>query len=215
MVSPAADLDRRMMQRCIDLTATSGAEGEYPYAAVVCRGEEIVFETINRVARDHDVTRHAEVVAVSEAQRVLGRLSLEDCTLYANAEPCALCSYAIRESRVGKLVFALRSPIMGGLSRWNILEDEKLSGALPEVFAAPPELVVGLLREEAERAMMNWDPFAWRVVRHRGLFGGRVHGDTHPMAFHRLPEAGLGHRIGALLRRHFFDRFGRGSGRMG
>lgn len=74
LVNTAADndIDRRMMMRCITLSRESGKAGEYPYGAVVCRNGSVVAESINRVPRDGDVTRHAEVVAISSAQRALG-----------------------------------------------------------------------------------------------------------------------------------------------
>jgi tRNA(adenine34) deaminase len=66
MASPQMDsVDRAMMARCIDLSVRSGREGEYPYAAVIRRADEVFVESINRVAHEHDVTRHAEVVAIS------------------------------------------------------------------------------------------------------------------------------------------------------
>jgi tRNA(adenine34) deaminase len=58
-----------------------------------------VTEATNRVVRDGDVARHAEMVAMSEAQRVLGTRQLSRCTLYTNVEPCAMCCYCIRETR--------------------------------------------------------------------------------------------------------------------
>ena len=111
--------DERMMRRCLALAALSSHQREYPFGAVVVRNSEIVAEATNRVARDCDVTHHAEVVAMAEAQQRLGSADLSDCTLYSNVEPCALCSYTIREARLARVVFALRSPVMGGFSRWN------------------------------------------------------------------------------------------------
>ena len=81
-------IDREMMRRCIDLSVRSGREGEYPYGVVICRGGQVVAESINRVAHEHDVTRHAEVVAISAAQKILGTVSLDDCMIYVSAEPC-------------------------------------------------------------------------------------------------------------------------------
>src|SRR4051794_22797234 len=78
--------DRLMMAHCIGLSKASGKAGEYPYAAVICRHDVIVTEATNRVARDGDVTRHAEVLAISQAQHVLGSVSLDDCEIYTNAE---------------------------------------------------------------------------------------------------------------------------------
>src|SRR3984957_20880435 len=92
------DLDLRMMARCIELSRDSIAAGELPFGCV---------------------TRHAEMIAMSEAQRVLGTKRLSRCTLYTNVEPCAMCCYCIRETRMRKVVYAIRSPIMGGHSRWR------------------------------------------------------------------------------------------------
>ena len=91
-----ADLDRRMMERAIALAVRSGEEGEYPYGVVICRDGQVVAESINRVAHERDVTRHAEVVAISDAQKKLDTVSLDDCTIYVSAESCAYCCYAIR-----------------------------------------------------------------------------------------------------------------------
>ena len=65
-------LDMRMMSRCIALSRESVAAGELPFACVICRDGEVVAEATNRVARDRDMTRHAEMVALSAVQRILG-----------------------------------------------------------------------------------------------------------------------------------------------
>jgi tRNA(adenine34) deaminase len=199
------DLDRRMMQRCIALSVRSGEEGEYPYGVVVCRGGEVVAESINRVARERDVTRHAEVVALSQAQKALGSVSLEDCSIYVSAEPCAICSLAIRETRIGRVVYALRSPHMGGVSKWQVLTDEDLSDTIPEVFAPPPEIIAGFMAHEAENALLRWNPVVWGPIKARGLFV------TGPQTVVRkAPRRGAWQRVRAFLRRTLFDRFGRG-----
>ena len=199
------DLDRRMMQRCIALSVRSGEEGEYPYGVVVCRGGEVVAESINRVARERDVTRHAEVVALSEAQKALGTVSLDDCSIYVSAEPCAICSLAIRETRIGRVVYALRSPHMGGVSKWSVLTDGDLSDTIPEVFAPPPEIIAGFMAQEAEEALLRWNPAMWGPIKARGLF---VAGPQ--TVVRKAVPRGVWQRVLAFLRRAVFDRFGRG-----
>ena len=146
-------VDRAMMERCIALAMRAMDLGEYPYAAVICREGMVICESTSSAAHEHNVTHHAEVVAISEVLRRLNRVSLEDCTIYANAEPCALCCYAMRETRIGRVVFGVPAPLTGGVTRWNILTDTKLSNVLPEVFAPPPEIVPGFMREEIESAI--------------------------------------------------------------
>jgi len=202
------DVDAVMMQRCIAL-ATRGVDfGEYPYAAVICRDGKVISESMNAVRRDQDVTRHAEVVAISEALHRLKSTSLEDCTIYVNAEPCAFCCYAMRECRIGRVVYGMQAPLTGGVTRWNILADTKLSETLPEVFAPPPEIVPGFMREDAEAALARRSPLVFEFIRSRKIFGGPL----PTSIFTRVdvpPRAGLGRKVMAFLRRRLFDKFGR------
>jgi tRNA(adenine34) deaminase len=208
--------DEQMMRRCFALAMESAKHGEYPYGSVIVCNGKIVAETTNRVAHDRDVTRHAEVVAISAAQKATDSTSLEDCTLYTNMEPCAFCSYAIRESRIARVVFATRSPIMGGMSRWNILGDRKLSETLPEVFAPPPDVVPDFLAEEAEVTLLQSAPFMWAFVREGGVLDARLQRLAGSEQAGKDVEtkyagvAGAKDRLMRFLRRNFFDRFGRG-----
>ncbi len=201
--------DRAMMRRCIALACEAGREGEYPYGAVVCRGGAVVAEGHSSVRRDGDVTRHAEMIAIAQAQKALGTTSLDDCTLYASAEPCVQCAYAIRESRIGRVVFGMRSPLIGGMTRWNVLADAKISQAMSEVFAPPPAVVPDFMAEEVEKALTAADPLVWGIVKMRGLFGAAGAGPVQaqvdpPGAWRRLQGRAM-----AFLRRNFFDYFGR------
>jgi len=207
--------DEGVMRHCLTLAEQSAAQGEYPYAAVVVRDGKIVAQTTNRVAQERDVTRHAELVAISLAQQALGCTDLADCTIYANFEPCALCCYAIRESRIGKVVFSMRSPVMGGVSRWNILGDRTLSDTMPEVFAPPPAIVAEFLCEEASAVLRRSTPMAWAFMRSRGLLSlpspqqaGGNYATPRPVGL-----TGATEWIMRILRRNFFDRFGRGGGK--
>ena len=196
--------DAEMMRRAIALAVRSGEEGEYPYGVVIARDGKVVAESINRVQRDGDVTRHAEVATISEAQKVLRTVSLDDCTIYVNAEPCAFCSYAIREARIRRVVYALDSPHMGGVLKWDVLTDEDICHAIPEVFAPPPEIVSGFMAEEAEAAMREWSPLVARILTRRRLF------ETSEQAnVRKRPTGWRSSQAMALIRRSLFDWFGR------
>ena len=96
---------------------------------------------------------------------------------------------------------------MGGVSKWPVLTDEDISEAVPEVFAPPPEIVAGFMAEEADQALLKWNPLLWGVVKSRGLFV------TGPLSIVRATRSRktLGQRVLVVLRRALFDRFGRGS----
>ena len=199
-------VDRTSMRRCIALSVEGGEAGEYPYGVVILRDGQVLTESINRVAQEKDVTRHAEVVAISAAQKALGTVSLDDCTIYVSAEPCAYCCYAIRESRIARVVYALSSPHMGGVSKWPILTDRDISDTMPDVFAEPPAVVGGLLAQEAEDALLRWNPVIAGAIKARGLFvvGSRTASGA------KSASATIGPRVMAFLRWAVFDRFGRG-----
>ena len=161
--------DKVMMARCIELSRIAVGKGEYPFGTVIALDGQVVAEAINRAIREGDVTRHAEVIALSQAQKKIGRAQLFRSTLYTNVEPCAMCSYCIREAWIGRIVYALASPVMGGYSKWNILRDDSLSRRMPQVFGAVPELVSGVETAEAQQAWRDWNPLAWEMIKLRGL----------------------------------------------
>src|ERR1700676_4768661 len=200
-------LDREMMTRCLAVAVRSGQEGEYPYGVVICRAGNVVAESTNRVAHEHDVTRHAEVVAISQAQKALGTVSLDDCVIYVSAEPCVYCSYAIRESRIGRLVYGLRSPHMGGVSKWNVLTDEDLSKTMPEVFDPPPTIIAGFMAHEVEEALLKSNPLMWGVIMKRGLLVAGPLETIYSRQPETKPQRKVARRLLAFLRRTVFDRF--------
>jgi tRNA(adenine34) deaminase len=161
--------DEAMMQRCITLARSARQRGELPYAAAISQQGQFICESPNMANADQDVTRHAELVAISMAQKELGTAKLDECTLYTLVEPCPMCAYAMRETRIGRVVYGLHSPMMGGHTRWNILGDRAISFRIPEVFAAPPFIVAGYLQEEAVATIRNWNSAFWWIIERRGL----------------------------------------------
>jgi len=200
--------DIAMMRRCVALAQSASSRREYPFAAVIGRRGEFICESLNMVRSERDVTRHAEMVAISAAQKKLGSTSLDECTIYSTVEPCAMCSYAIRESRIGRVIFGLRSPVMGGSSRWNILTDAGLSSILPEVFASPPDVLSGCLHHEIQKVFHKRNPFIWEFVKARKIFLDGS-GDDRAGTLNAKMGVGLGSRLATWARVFVVDRLWR------
>jgi tRNA(adenine34) deaminase len=164
----ADSIDAAMMRRCLQLSEQSVAAGERPFGAVLAAGTVVVAAAGNCVETDRDVTRHAEVVALAEAQRLLGKKDLSGHTLYSIVEPCAMCSFAIRECGIQRVIYALGSPLMGGASRWDVLTDPGLSASMPQVFGKPPEMLGGVLAAEAADVWRKWNPLFWYFIKRKG-----------------------------------------------
>ena len=167
-------IDATMMQRLHRVVQNRrGPEGEFPFACVIARhGEEIIVETTSRgrARRRRDAPRR-DRGGLRWRRRKLGTKDLSDCTLYTNVEPCAMCSFPIRETRISRVVYAIGSRLMGGDSKWDVLGDTDLAKVMPEAFDEPPEVKRGYMRRDAERAWRNWNPLIWGVIRYRGCFG--------------------------------------------
>jgi tRNA(adenine34) deaminase len=184
-----AEIDTAMMRRCIRSSAVGPKHGDLPIAALICEGEAVLAEAVNEVRARKDVTRHAEIVALTTA-RLKRDHDFSNCTLYSTVEPCPMCCFAARELRVGRIVYALTSPVMGGLSKWNVLRDPDLSRVIPEIFGPVPEVVPGLLADEASAVWWNWNPLIWTVVKRRGCFASASGAGTRMQAI-PSPQAWL------------------------
>jgi tRNA(adenine34) deaminase len=194
-------IDLAMMRRCVELSTLAVKRKELPFACVICRGDEIVAEATNRVVQDADVTKHAEFLAIGEAQRVLGRSDLSDCTIYSSVEPCPMCAFPIRETRISRVVYAISSPMMGGLSKWNVLGDPEISNVMPQVFGDIPEVSAGLLYSDAASVWRKWNPVYWFGIRFRGCLAEAPHEDAYLMLQVGGTKRSWSNRLLALLTR--------------
>jgi len=199
-------IDLKMMARCVELSAQAASERELPFACVVCRDGAILAEATNAVVRESDVTRHAELIAISQAQRALGRSDLSGCTLYSTVEPCPMCAFPIREARIGRVIYAIGSPMMGGVSKWNVLTDDELSNAMPQVFGDPPLVAAGLCYDEAAAVWRDWNPLIWAGIR---LCGCLAPADGGATIVYAPRKRGLPRRALDLIRSVMGRRRGR------
>lgn len=137
--------DERFILRCIELAENNRAAGELPFGSVITLGDEVIAEAASAVRASWDNTAHAEVLAMRTAQRTLRRSDFAGYSIYSNFEPCAMCSFVIRELKFSRVVFALLSPRMGGFTRWDVLQDAGLS----DYCGPAPEIVSGILQDRA------------------------------------------------------------------
>jgi tRNA(adenine34) deaminase len=98
--------DEYFMQKALQLAAQALAEDEIPIGAViVAGGQKIIAKGYNQTERLHDVTAHAEMLALTAASENLGSKYLKDCTLYVTVEPCPMCAAALGWAQISKVVF--------------------------------------------------------------------------------------------------------------
>ena len=116
------------MGEALALARAAAALGEVPVGAVVLLEGEIVGRGANRRESALDPTAHAELLAVQEAARALGRWRLTGATVVTTLEPCAMCAGALVLARVDRLVFGAADPKAGAVgSLMNLCSDPRLN----------------------------------------------------------------------------------------
>lgn len=139
------------MRRCLELAAMARGQGNTPVGSVVVLDGAIIGEGIETLPVGTAITGHAEVLACQAAVDASGRKSLAGAVLYTTAEPCFMCGYAIRQLRIGLVVYGKETPQIGAVTSVHpILTDPALDGWRPA-----PAVIGGVLRDECER-LKKW-----------------------------------------------------------
>ena len=121
---------------------------DVPIGCVVVHSGELIGAAPNERELRGDPTAHAEILAVREASRALGRWRLTDTVLYVTLEPCAMCAGAIVLARVPRVVYGATDPKAGAAgSVLDVLGEPRLNHR-PEVDGGLlADVSSGLLRE--------------------------------------------------------------------
>jgi tRNA(adenine34) deaminase len=120
------------MREALGLAALAAAAGEVPVGAVAVHEGRVVGRGRNRREEDSDPCAHAEMLALKEASRTLGRWRLTGVTLVVTLEPCAMCAGALVLARVDRLVFGASDPKAGAVgSLMDLSSDPRLNHRFP------------------------------------------------------------------------------------
>ena len=141
-MSDWAEADVGFMRAALAEAGRAKDESEVPVGAIIVLDGEIIGRGGNRSIVDHDPTAHAEVVALRDAGANSESYRLADATLYVTLEPCVMCSGALAQARIRRVVFAAYDDKAGALGSVLDLSD---SDALHHRM----EVNGGLLAEEA------------------------------------------------------------------
>ena len=82
---------------------------EVPIGCVIVYQGKIIGRGYNRRTTDKNPLAHAEISAIKKASKVMGDWRLEECTLYVTLEPCQMCSGAIVQARIPRVVVGSES----------------------------------------------------------------------------------------------------------
>ena len=145
--------DLVLLRKAFDVARRSRDTGDHPFGSILAGPDGAVLrEQANGYHTEGgDRTAHSERLLASWAAKTHELSFLAECTLYASAEPCAMCAGAIYWAGIGRVVYGQSEK---GLKAQTGAHDENPTLDLPcrLVFGAgqrPTEVVGPLLEEEA------------------------------------------------------------------
>jgi tRNA(adenine34) deaminase len=148
------------MLEALALARAAAEVGEVPIGAVALHEGAVVGRGANRREGARDPTAHAELLAIQQAARTLGRWRLSGVTLVVTLEPCAMCAGAMVLARIDRLVFGASDPKAGAAgSLMDLTADPRLNHRFPVERGVRGEDCGALLREffRARRAAGQGD----------------------------------------------------------
>ncbi len=105
--------DYDFMKLAYDQALIAYKNDEVPIGAIIVKNGEVIAQSYNQKEKNKDVTAHAEMLVIKEACNKLGSWHLDGCTLYTTLEPCIMCSGAIIQSRIERVVLGAK------VNRWK------------------------------------------------------------------------------------------------
>jgi tRNA(adenine34) deaminase len=140
--------ETQFMKIALAAASFAGDRGEVPVGAIVVSAGKIVGTGYNRREEVQSPLSHAEIMAIDEASRRLGSWRLNDCEIYVTLEPCIMCTGAILQARIRRLVFGCVDPKAGAVeSLYRLCEDQRLNHQLPVVGGVLAEESAALLAD--------------------------------------------------------------------
>ena len=130
------------MKRALELAKM--CDKDVPVGAIVVKNGEVIAQTYNQKEVLQDVTAHAEVLAIRQAQEKLGTFRLKDCEMFVTLEPCPMCAWAILQSGISTLYFGSYNRQYGGLG--SVIDLPKIANSKIKIFG-------GIMEDECDKLL--------------------------------------------------------------
>ncbi|MBE6772390.1 MAG: nucleoside deaminase [Ruminococcaceae bacterium] len=140
--------DFDFMSLAIEQAKLAADELEVPVGAVIVRNGEIVSLGRNRRESGKNALAHAEIEAIDLACKKLGGWRLWECEMYVTLEPCPMCTGAIINSRIRRVVYGASDKKAGSC------------GSVINLFDLPynhkPAVVSGFMADECSALLSEF-----------------------------------------------------------
>ena len=120
---------------------------DIPVGAVVVQNGKILAIAHNEREKDNDISSHAEILAIRQAEKVLNNWRLDGSELYVTLEPCPMCGWAILQSRIKSVYFGSYDTNYGAFT--SKIDLRHISTSKPNVYG-------GIMEEECDELLTSF-----------------------------------------------------------
>ena len=99
---------------------------EIPVGCIIVKNNKIIAKAYNKREKNNRTINHAEILAITKANKKIKNWRLDECIMYVTLEPCMMCCGAIEQSRIKKVIYACKNETYGYLSKNKKINSELL-----------------------------------------------------------------------------------------
>ncbi len=140
--------DEYFMELALKEASKAEDKLEVPVGCVIVKDNHVIARAHNLREEKQSSIAHAEILAIDKACKKVGSWRLEDCDIYVTLEPCLMCSGAIINARIRRLVYGTKEPKFGAhQSKTNVFDI---------TFNHKTEVKAGVLATESNKLLKDF-----------------------------------------------------------
>ena len=108
MALNSTELNKKYMLAALNQAKIAYKLNEIPVGAVVVKRKKIISLAFNKKEKLKNPLAHAEIIAINLACKKLQNWRLLDCEIFVTLQPCLMCTEAIAQSRIKKILLKMK-----------------------------------------------------------------------------------------------------------
>ena len=142
-------MEEKFMMQAYKEAQKAFEEDEVPVGCVIVKDGKIVARAHNRKEKKNCALFHAEIECIRKAAKKLDNWNLKGCEIYVTLEPCMMCTGALINSRIDRIIYGCEDPKGGALVSNVRLQDIKLLNHYPQIKG-------GVMEKECSDLLKNF-----------------------------------------------------------
>jgi len=119
------------MAQAVEQAKFSGED--VPVGCVIVKDGEVLASACNEREKLGEISAHAEILAIEQAEKSLKTWKLDECEMYVTLEPCPMCASAIVQARLKTVYFGAYDSVYGAFGSKTDMR-EIMNSKLLKVF---------------------------------------------------------------------------------